>query len=848
MKHYQKDQLDRIAFPLGGIGTGSISLGGNGILVDPEINNRPDREKYCGFSGFAVRAEKDGQTVDCRLLCGDRTTDMMGTLRGVYGGGDSFFAGFRHFSQTSFSSAFPFAKVDMADEKFPAKAQLEAFNPFIPSNDRDSSMPAAFFCITLTNTSSERMTYSVLLNMTNLLEEGGKHEYWQQAGLSGITLNSQSEDMTLPTYGNITIATDAEETSHTSYWFRGNWFDGTTMFKNDLLAPGPLKDRVYDTPCAVKGHKDTATLCASAELKPGESRSFRFLISWYVPIANCYWKEEKTTYKNYYATLFTHSADVARYAFANWERLYQESLAFSNGLFSSDLPEVVLDAINGNLAILKSTTCLRLEDGSFWGWEGVWRSTGSCEGSCQHVYNYAYALAFLFPKLEKGIRENEMGCCLDADGKMNFRMPITLKLEKGWRACADGQMGFVIKCYREWKLSGDNHWLQNHWEKIKLALSYAWSQANPDRWDPDKSGVLSGRQHHTLDVELFGVYAWLTGMYRAALFAAAEMADFLKDSVAADEYRAMLQKGQKSLEDSFNGEYYVQMMRVEDKQKIESFAKAEGFLNAWEGETLDLMKYYWDDEIGQVKYQIEDGCEIDQVLAAWHGDLVGLPPVFDPAHRKSALSAIYKYNFCAMHDLLNPCRVFACNDEKGVVMCQWPSGVRKPAIPIPYSEECMSGFEYAVAANMLQCGMEEEALQIVTEIRRRYDGKRRNPFAELECGASYTRALASYSFLLVYSGFQFDLPHKLLGFRPLKGGSYFWSVDGAWGRVNCQKDKWDFTLSYGQLSLAHFVTSLSSVIKVEKNGTALSFTRTETGVDLDVSLQKGDVLTLYSGS
>ena len=96
---------------------------------------------------------------------------------------------------------------------------------------------------------------------------------------------------------------------------------------------------------------------------------------------------------------------------------------------------------------------------------------------------------------------------------------------RSFRACLDGQMGAVIKCYREWKISGNNEWLSEHWESIKKVLEYAWSPSNEDCWDLNRDGVLEGRQHHTLDMELFGPSGWLEGMYLAALRAGAEKAD-----------------------------------------------------------------------------------------------------------------------------------------------------------------------------------------------------------------------------------------------------------------------------------------------------------------------------------
>ena len=188
----------------------------------------------------------------------------------------------------------------------------------------------------------------------------------------------------------------------------------------------------------------------------------------------------------------------------------------------------VLDAAGANLSILKSPTTVRLEDGTFYGWEGCHPAAGSCEGSCTHVWNYQQALPFLFPALERSMRTADYKYNLNAAGGMSFRMSLPLGTgNETERPCADGQFGNVMKTYRDWKLSGDEAWLRGLWPAVKRSIEYAWSPDNADRWDPEQTGVLWGRQHHTLDMELFGPNSWLTGFYLGALAAAKEMAEAL---------------------------------------------------------------------------------------------------------------------------------------------------------------------------------------------------------------------------------------------------------------------------------------------------------------------------------
>ena len=251
-----------------------------------------------------------------------------------------------------------------------------------------------------------------------------------------------------------------------------------------------------------------------------------------------------TRWKNYYATRFENSFASAQYALEHWERLYAETLHFKQALYSSDLDPAALDAVAANLAVLKSATVLRLEDGTFYGFEGCHTNAGCCEGSCTHVWNYTQAAPFLFPALERSMRAADFTFNQRADGAMRFRLPLPagITAEEHWvfHPCADGQFGNVLKAYADWKISGDTQWLKQHWPAIKKSIEFAWAPTNEYRWDPQRSGVLTGRQHHTLDMELFGPSSWLNGFYLAALKAGAEMAEALGEPETAQEYQRHL--------------------------------------------------------------------------------------------------------------------------------------------------------------------------------------------------------------------------------------------------------------------------------------------------------------------
>ncbi len=559
------------------------------------------------------------------------------------------------------------------------------------------------------------------------------------------------------------------------------------------------------------------TLAAKVTVPAGERRSVRFVISWSFPHGDIYWAyrdkpdspaEEKETplWKNYYATQWVDSDASSRDALKRWDDLQARTYAFRDALFGSSLPVAIKDAASATLALLRTATVIRLEGGELWAWEGQHTGAGSCEGSCTHVWNYQQALAHLFPALERTLRETEWRYNQLPSGALTFRQKLPLGC--GFDVigpCADGHFGAFVKTYREWRQSGDTEWLRRQWPSIRRAMDYAWSKDNPDQWDPDESGILSGRQHQTLDMELFGPNSWLGSMYVAALLATARMAQAMGETEFSAKCARLGAAGAAYINmNLYNGRYFFQAIDLDDKSQIARFDDGRRAGVLAEG----LLASYWSDEHGEVKYQFGEGCIADQILGQWHAEVAGLGLFLDEDKVRSALSAVHAENFrSSMADHFNPCRNFAYEDEGGLLVATYPEGTRQPMVAAPYAEEVWTGVEYASASHMIMRGLVDEGLEIVRAVRQRYDGARRNPFNEIECGSYYARSMSAWQLVNAWSGLHADRVEGTLRFSPVEKGDFrlFWSAGAGWGELVRDGGRLSLVLHGGQADFTRIV-------------------------------------------
>lgn len=792
LKKYDQNHLYQIALPLGGIGTGTVSLGGRGELRDWEIMNVPGKNYSTVTTGnnapfFAIYTKPKGGESQTTLLAGSLYQHEY--LH--YEGRPVNHHGLPRFKNSFFEAAYPFGQVHLYDEEIPVKVIVKGFNPLIPGDADASGIPIAVLSYEVTNISKTPVDVSVCGSIRNFIGKdgsnyniswkgdyipkgckGNRNEYKEEQNLKGIYFYSEGVDKSDPAFGNVSLSTHSYEgVTYRTSSKSDDWSNGILGFWDDFSDDGAL------TEISEQFDEDPmASLAVKKELAPGETKHFTFFLTWNFPNRKA-WASEVVG--NYYSIHYPDSWETAKKVVPRLPQLESATLDFVNAVIDCSYPDVVKEAALFNLSTLRSQTVFRIPSGHMMGWEGVMDRFGSCMGSCTHVWNYEMATPFLFGELAKTMRDVEFNYATKDNGLMNFRAALPLsEASKGNSAAADGQMGCIMKFYREWQLSGDFKFLSDNWDQVKKVLSYAWIEKG---WDGNQDGVMEGSQHNTMDVNYFGPNPQMGFWYMGALKAAEKMAFAMKDKEFARKCRSLYEKGSDWMDNNlFNGEYY--------EHKITSPKNFE-FINM-------------DDEDNAIPpFQLGNGCLVDQLVGQYMSHICGLGYLCDNKNIKTTYESIMKYNFIddfSRH--FNNGRSYVMGDESGLLMASWPKG--RLEVPFPYFAEVMTGFEYCAAVGMIYEGMKDEAIKCINAVRDRHDGAKRNPFSEPECGHHYARSMASWGALIALSDYYYSGVDKTMHFTSTPG-TYFWSNGYSFGKCKVGKDKVEINVIRGMLELKY---------------------------------------------
>ncbi len=796
---YTGESLREVAFPVGGIGTGTVALGGRANLQDFEVCNRPDKGFTPPWSFFALRVQPEGCEPVTRVLEGVFSppfTGSHGVMPAAVGTPRSPMlrasgAGLPRMRYVRLDAAYPLAHYTLSDPEVPAVVHLEAFNPMIPLDVSRSSLPLAVLRYTVVNPLDRPLSATIAGSLYNfigrtLADDGevrflggninSEREARVGAGLAlrGLLMSSSRVPRETPEDGTLALVVLSEEATVRCTWGDQRWNRHLASFWRDLSEDGRLDDPGEAQPSS-EGWGMNGSVAAPLVIGPHGQAAVTFLLCWHFPhrtAAGCGWTtvdEDGGYVGNYYTQSHTDAWDVAAQVAPQLPTLEEETVAFVRTFVASDLPQAVKEAALNNASTLRTQTCFRTADGNFFGFEGAWDQAGCCSGSCTHVWNYEQTTPFLYPELARTMRALELDHGTLESGLNCFRLLLPLGQANWEHAAADGQMGVVMKCYREWQLSGDIAFLAQRWATIKSLLEFCWL---PGGWDADQDGVMEGVQHNTSDIEFFGPNPLSGILYLGALRAGQEMARALGDESFAATCGDLFARGSAWIDEHlFNGEYYVQ--RIEPPDSLDDVLP-------------ELALGLGGMDVTQPIFQLGNGCLTDQLMGQYMAHVIGLGYLLNAENVASAVQAVFRHNFRAnLYDTWNNLRAFALADESALLVCSWPDGDPPPEAYFRFCE-VWTGVEYQAAALLFYEGYIEEGLAVVEAVRRRFDGVRRNPWNEPECGHHYARAMAAWSLMLALSGFHYSAVTETLSLAPRwrpEAFHSFWVAGSAWGSV-----------------------------------------------------------------
>lgn len=793
---YRGEALRAVAMPLGGLGTGSVALCGDGSLRQWQIVNQVNHLAFVPDSFFGLWVRRGGGPPVAKVLMSPSPPEEgfqpapLVTDHWVPEELRQMKAMLPLVAETEFVGEYPIAEVFYRDPALPLEVHLEAFSPFVPLNAKDSGLPAILFLFHLRNPSEPRAEVALLATLQNIVgwdgvalirgvQCPGFGGNWNRAvrlrRLTAIEMSTSSHPSSSPRWGSLCLATLVEGANVLARW------EDRAILWSDFAQDGGVQEE-DDGPPSEPWRTWNGAIVVRTSLGPGEETTLPFVLTWFFPNRIADWRQPGNTVPdtrsifwlgNQYARWFPGALAVAEYLRDEYERLVEETRRFRRAFFDSTLPYPLLEAVSAQMSIPRSPTCFWTAEGKFYGFEGCRGASaggpqatgGCCPLNCTHVWNYEQTLAALFPEVERTMRETDLLVQLRPDGSLPHRTVVPLYLPRPWgdiggpqHHALDGMLGTVLKTYREHRRTLDSSWLRSLWEPLKRLMEYILRT-----FDPQSEGMIRGEQPNTYDIHTYGSNTFIGTLYLAALRAMEEMANLMaqEDPEAkgwAWRYRELFRRGsQRYDEELWNGEYWV---------------------NAYDAPNAS-------EEVYNQRNCWGPGCHSDQLLGQWWARLLDLGDLLPSEHIRQALKSIVHYNFREdFRGFRQGPRTYLAEEEAGLLNCSWPHGGR-PEQPILYCDEVWTGIEYEVAALLISEGEVEEALRLLEAVARRHDGRTRSPWNHIECGDHYVRAMSSWSLLEMALGFACDGPSRFLGFAPTWGPEdvrAFFITPTGWGQ------------------------------------------------------------------
>ncbi|KXJ22379.1 uncharacterized protein LOC110252569 [Exaiptasia diaphana] len=823
---YSNEALRAVALPLGGLGGGNIALAGDGGLRQWQICNEVNHLGIAPDSFFAIRVDQ-GSTSKAVALQSDTWYNQEGFVPAAYitdhvvpEASKQLLSDIPGIKTLEITAKYPIAEVDYLSDEVPVQIHLEAFSPTIPLDSKNSALPVVIFNFTVTNTGKEEAKVSLLGSLQNIAGWDGTSDITSEVHNAGYGGNINSLIQNSDMYGidmyNPTLPEKINSNGHV----------GITVMPKDgdklscELQYSSVKEMwEHFTKDALVGQGQTGpsppgttwngALWCTRTLQPNTSEIFTFFLAWHFPHRYVDWNQPGLEYSNpnsaffignQYSNFWKDIKEVLTYTAVNLDNLTSFTRSFRDSMFEATLPWQLIDSAAGRISVLKSPTCMWNADGNFYAFEGCSEKKGCCPLNCTHVWNYEMALAKCYPDLEQTMRNVDLNEQITPHDVIPSRTIVPLVLRRIWTywdnysidqssttICVDGEIGTVLKMYREVRQGAPHEWFNKLWPKVKKIMSRWMTQLD------NGQGVITGPQPNTYDCAIYGINVYIGGYYLAALRAAEEMAKLQGEMDLAAIYHERFLSGRDQLDTRcFNGKWYTQI--VDPKNQVN---------------------------------EVADGTWVDCLVGQWWAHSLGLGYILKKENIQSTLQNVFVRNHV---DSFNPAtqkpRQFFDQRDAGLTICVFPDKVPEKPL-VYYSEGAWSGLEYEFAALCLYEGLNDIAIHVLTDTRNKYDGTRRSPWNEIECGDHYARPMSSFLLFETASGQDWNFDKGDPSFVNLRFAPRinecdfrgFFILGCCWGQyvqkgdVGLINGRIQLTVSFGELRLSElsFVSCASKI-------------------------------------
>lgn len=318
---YSNDALRALACPLGPCGGGCIAMAGDGGLRQWQISNRVAHDAHVPDSFFAIKTQDLKGNVKAVVLQSDTLYDQTGftpaafvTDHVVPPASVQLLKDLPGTKTVQATVKYPTFEMDYLSGETPVGIHLQALNPCIGLNSKDSGIPMIAFSFKVTNPTSDPLEVTMMQSQQNIAGWDGAstiNNEVENTGyggninamitMSGITALDMSNPTLQPadatnghmaaavyTLSGDVVSTLTQYTSHNLLWQK---FTAGDLPGNGSTGPSPA------------GQTWNGALACRRKLAAGASTTFLFVLAWHFPNRYLNWsqagfgiKDTKTEY------------------------------------------------------------------------------------------------------------------------------------------------------------------------------------------------------------------------------------------------------------------------------------------------------------------------------------------------------------------------------------------------------------------------------------------------------------------------------------------------------------------------------------------------------------------------